>query len=90
MYIFTANLLNLLTAVFLYYLFIILVILSYIMYTYVYLCMYVNYSHLQHVLSGKANAPCLVLKFRDVSVMLDCSLDMSSLQHFLPLKRIPR
>jgi len=42
-----------------------------------------------HVLSGQANVPCLVLNFRDVSIMLDCSLDMTSLQYFLPLKQIP-
>ena len=34
--------------------------------------------------------PCLVLKFRDISVMLDCALDMSSLQYFLPVKQVTR
>ncbi|XP_070533151.1 integrator complex subunit 9-like [Ptychodera flava] len=38
-----------------------------------------------YCLSSQPNAPCLVLTFKDCTVMLDCSLDMSSLMHFLPL-----
>ncbi|XP_077990800.1 integrator complex subunit 9-like [Glandiceps talaboti] len=36
-------------------------------------------------LSAHPNAPCLVLTFKNCTVMLDCALDMSSLMHYLPL-----
>ncbi|XP_006820079.1 LOW QUALITY PROTEIN: integrator complex subunit 9-like [Saccoglossus kowalevskii] len=36
-------------------------------------------------LSAHPNAPCLVLTFKDCTIMFDCAIDMSSLMHFLPL-----
>ena len=36
-------------------------------------------------LSENPNKPCYVLQFKQVSVMLDCGLDLSSWTHYLPL-----
>ena len=38
-----------------------------------------------HCLSERANRPCYVLTFKDVSLMLDCGLDMSPALHFMPI-----
>nr|CAB3256511.1 integrator complex subunit 9 [Phallusia mammillata] len=36
-------------------------------------------------LSASDTAPCIVLKFKSCTIMLDCCLDFSSLQNFLPI-----
>ena len=36
-------------------------------------------------LSDNPNKPCYVLQFKQVSLMLDTGLDISTFQHFLPL-----
>ncbi|XP_065844002.1 integrator complex subunit 9-like isoform X2 [Oscarella lobularis] len=33
--------------------------------------------------------PCFLLKFKDVTLLLDCAIDFSSLRHFLPIPLIP-
>lgn len=33
---------------------------------------------------------CFVVKFNDVTLMLDCTLDMTSLSYFLPIPFVPR
>eukprot|EP00058_Branchiostoma_floridae_P003829 XP_002589317.1 hypothetical protein BRAFLDRAFT_77770 [Branchiostoma floridae] len=38
-----------------------------------------------YCLSGHPNLPCLVLKFKSVTVMLDCALDLTTTFSFLPL-----
>eukprot|EP00058_Branchiostoma_floridae_P003826 XP_002589314.1 hypothetical protein BRAFLDRAFT_217919 [Branchiostoma floridae] len=38
-----------------------------------------------YCLSGHPNLPCLVLKFKSVTVMLDCALDLTTTFRFLPL-----
>ncbi|KAJ8020959.1 Integrator complex subunit 9 [Holothuria leucospilota] len=40
-------------------------------------------------LSDHPSAPCLLLTFKGTSILLDCGLDMTSLQHFLPLTLVP-
>ncbi|RMX37671.1 hypothetical protein pdam_00004322 [Pocillopora damicornis] len=39
-------------------------------------------------LGRTSSAPCLVLQFKGASIMLDCSLDVSTLQHFMPLSLV--
>ncbi|CAH3198519.1 unnamed protein product, partial [Porites evermanni] len=39
-------------------------------------------------LGRTSSSPCLVLQFKGTSIMLDCSLDMSTLQHFIPLSLV--
>ncbi|XP_015751078.1 PREDICTED: integrator complex subunit 9 homolog [Acropora digitifera] len=39
-------------------------------------------------LGRRSTAPCMVLQFKETTVMLDCSLDMSTLQHFTPLSLV--
>ncbi|XP_022781258.1 integrator complex subunit 9 homolog [Stylophora pistillata] len=39
-------------------------------------------------LGRTSSAPCHVLQFKGASIMLDCSLDMSTLQHFMPLSLV--
>ena len=36
-------------------------------------------------LSENPNKPCYIVQFKQVSIMLDCGLDISTFQHFLPL-----
>ena len=36
-------------------------------------------------LSENPNKPCYVVQFKQLSIMLDCGLDLSSWQHYLPL-----
>uniref|UniRef100_H2YM05 Integrator complex subunit 9 n=1 Tax=Ciona savignyi TaxID=51511 RepID=H2YM05_CIOSA len=40
---------------------------------------------LQYNLSASDSSPCVVLKFKTCTIMLDCSLDLASLNHFLPV-----
>ncbi|KAF2344806.1 Metallo-beta-lactamase [Trinorchestia longiramus] len=40
-------------------------------------------------LSSEANRPCSVISFRDTTIMLDCCLDQTPTQHFLPLHLVP-
>ncbi|XP_071953861.1 integrator complex subunit 9-like [Antedon mediterranea] len=42
-----------------------------------------------YCLSEKPNAPCIVVTFKGTTLMLDCSLDLQSLQHFIPLTLVP-
>ncbi|XP_074644115.1 integrator complex subunit 9-like [Tubulanus polymorphus] len=37
-----------------------------------------------YCLSGNANKPCFILTFKGTTILLDCSLDLSTLQHFIP------
>lgn len=39
-------------------------------------------------LNKQANSPCVILKFKDLTVMLDCHLDLSSVLNFLPTASI--
>jgi hypothetical protein len=39
----------------------------------------------QTCLSDNPNKPCLLLRFRDATLMLDCGLDLSTAQHFAPI-----
>ncbi|ELT97170.1 hypothetical protein CAPTEDRAFT_153905 [Capitella teleta] len=41
-----------------------------------------------YCLSGHTSRPCFVLRFKGTTIMLDCSLDVSTLLHFLPLPLI--
>ncbi|XP_013393860.1 integrator complex subunit 9 [Lingula anatina] len=41
-----------------------------------------------YCLSHAARHPCFILKFKTVTLMLDCGLDYSSLLHFLPLSLV--
>ena len=36
-------------------------------------------------LSENPNKPCYVVQFKQLSIMLDCGLDLTTWQHFLPL-----
>nr|XP_002123221.1 integrator complex subunit 9 isoform X1 [Ciona intestinalis] len=36
-------------------------------------------------LSANDTSPCVVLKFKSCTIMMDCSLDLTSLKHFLPM-----
>ena len=36
-------------------------------------------------LSENPNKPCYVVQFKQLSLMLDCGLDLTTWQHFLPL-----
>ncbi|KAK7507295.1 hypothetical protein BaRGS_00001230 [Batillaria attramentaria] len=40
-------------------------------------------------LSNNPSKPCFVLYFKSVAVMLDCSMDIAQISHFLPLLTIP-
>ncbi|XP_018022076.2 integrator complex subunit 9 [Hyalella azteca] len=40
-------------------------------------------------LSSEANRPCSIVTFQDTTIMLDCCLDQSPAQHFLPLHLVP-
>ncbi|XP_038051929.1 integrator complex subunit 9-like [Patiria miniata] len=42
-----------------------------------------------YCLSDHPNAPCLLLTFKSTTILLDCGLDLTSLQHFLPLTLVP-
>ncbi|XP_071479583.1 integrator complex subunit 9-like [Diadema antillarum] len=42
-----------------------------------------------YCLSEQPSAPCLLLTFKGTTILLDCSLDLRSLQHFLPLPLVP-
>ncbi|XP_033640670.1 integrator complex subunit 9-like [Asterias rubens] len=42
-----------------------------------------------YCLSDHPNAPCLLLTFKNTTILLDCALDLSSFQHFLPLTLVP-
>ncbi len=42
-----------------------------------------------YCLSGDPNYPCLVLSVKGCTIMLDCSLNMRTLQYFLPQMLVP-
>ncbi|CAH1776090.1 unnamed protein product [Owenia fusiformis] len=42
-----------------------------------------------YCLSGHPNRPCFILKFKSVTIMLDCGLDTTSLLSFLPIPVVP-
>ncbi|XP_063959379.1 integrator complex subunit 9-like [Lytechinus pictus] len=42
-----------------------------------------------YCLSEQPSAPCLLLTFKGTTILLDCSLDLGSLQHFLPMPLVP-
>lgn len=42
-----------------------------------------------YCLSDNPNKPCSVLQFKNVKLMLDCGLDLSSLLHYLPIPLVP-
>ena len=42
-----------------------------------------------YCLSGDPSYPCFVLSAKGCSIMLDCSLNMRTLQHFLPQMIVP-
>ena len=44
----------------------------------------------QFSLGKTSKAPCLVLQFKGASIKLDCSLDVSTLQHFMPLSLVKK
>jgi len=41
-----------------------------------------------HVLNKHPSSPCIILKYKDLTVLLDCHLDLSTLLHFLPCPSI--
>jgi integrator complex subunit 9 len=42
-----------------------------------------------YCLSGDPNYPCLVITLKGCTIMLDCSLNMKTLQYFLPQTPVP-
>lgn len=40
---------------------------------------------MQYCLSDRPNRPCYILKFKQVTLMLDCGLDMSPVLNFMPI-----
>ena len=43
---------------------------------------------LQTCLSGVSSRPCLLLRVRGVSILLDCGLDATQTTHFLPVSPV--
>ena len=41
-----------------------------------------------YCLNGDPNYPCFVLTIKGCTIMIDCSLDIKNLQHFLPIQSV--
>ena len=39
-------------------------------------------------LNKQAGTPCMIVKMKDLAIMIDCALDLSSLMHFLPVNPV--